>query len=223
MKKLVFFLLFFPSVLFSQIHFDLGVDGGSAFVFHKTDYQQTSLYNLYRFVAISFNDDFTFDEFKEVYGVQSYCFNPVFGVDGEIWHEKIPLFISTGVSTSPSTLQKPMFKGEIGIRKDFFLNNGWTIQGKTSFLYVIDKGFGTATIVNSVKNDVARNELKKFFVSKPVKQSGSLIRFETGIYKSFNNFSVGAGIYYNQDVTEQLKRYARMNVLGISLQTIFNL
>lgn len=222
MKKLSFLLLFLPSVLFSQTHFEISSNGGYSLGFHKIDYQQTGLYPLYKTIEVIL-PDLTFEDFIRVYKIRNYVHNPVFGVDGEIYNEKIPIFISVGVSTSPSTLQKPRYKGEIGIRKDVTINGLWTIQGKGSFMYVIDRGFGTSTIINSVGNDVARNSLKNFFVSAPIKQNGYLIYFGGLIYRNFGDFSIGSEFYYNLDVTYQLKRYARMSALGGNVKITFHI
>lgn len=222
MKKLFLFLFFFPSVLFSQTRFDLSLHGGNSFAIHNIDYRQTNLYYLYRTVEVII-PGLTFERFIQDYKIRNYAYNPVFGVDGEIWNEKIPVFISAGIGTSPSTLQKPRYKGELGIRKDFILNDSWTIQGKASFAYVIDRGFGTSTIINSVGNKVARNSLKNFFVSTPMKQTGSLIGFNCHVFRSFGDISIGAQVYYYLDVTYQLKRYARMNTLGSNIKVVFNL
>lgn len=228
MKKLFFLLLFIPSIMVGQIRFDIGVDGGICFSNPQINYENTTLYNLYEYVLLFIPEDqkadYTFERFKEVYNINDVFSNPVFGVDGEVWSEKFPLFIGTSISTSPSSLQKQRCRIFAGIKRNFYFGEDWKLQFKASYGYVIDRGLGTKTLISAIRNDDARRYAETFFKSKPVPQTGYLISFSPSILKDFGSFSVGLNCFYNLDTTDRLKNgVMRMNNFGTNIRIVMEL
>jgi hypothetical protein len=225
MKKLFIVFLFIPSIMVGQIKFDLGVDGGICFSNPQINYENTTLYNLYEFTALSFpNNSYSFEQFKGDYQIKDIFYNPVFGLNGEIWSEKIPLFIGTSISTSPSSLQKQRCRIFAGIKKNFYFAESWNIQLKASYGYVIDRGLGSKTLISSIGDDTERNLAESFFQSKVIPQDGYLLSFSPSILKNFGSFSVGLNGFYNLDLTDKLKRgNMRMNNFGLNVTGVFHL
>lgn len=225
MKKLFFLLLFIPSFMVGQIRFDLSLDGGICFSDPQINYENTTLYSLYEFTALSFpNNSYSFEQFKTDYRIRDIFYNPVFGLNGEVWSEKIPLFVGTSISTSPSSLQKQRCRIYAGIRKNFYFAESWNIQLKASYGYVIDRGLGGKTLISSIGNDTARNLAESFFQSKVIPQDGYLLSFSPSILKNFGAFSVGLNGFYNLDLTDKLKRgNMRMNNFGLNVTGVFHL
>lgn len=228
MKKLFFLLLFIPSFMVGQIRFDLSLDGGICFSDPQIEYERTTLYNLYKSIEIFIPEDeradYTFEKFKDVYNIKDVFNNPVFGVDGELWSEKIPLFIGTSISTSPSSLQKQRCRIFAGIKRNFYFGEDWKFQFKASYGYVIDRGLGTKTLISAIRNNDARRYAESFFKSQPVPQTGYLLSFSPSILKDFGDFSVGLNAFYNIDVTDRLKRSnMRMNNFGANIRMVMEL
>lgn len=208
-----------------QIRFDIGVDGGICFSNPQINYENTTLYSFYEFTALSFpNNSYSFEQFKTDYRIRNIFYNPVFGLNGEVWSEKIPLFVGTSISTSPSSLQKQRCRIYAGIRKNFYFAESWNIQLKASYGYVIDRGLGGKTLISSIGNDTARNLAESFFQSKVIPQDGYLLSFSPSILKNFGSFSVGLNGFYNLDLTDKLKRgNMRMNNFGLNVTGVFHL
>lgn len=208
-----------------QIRFDLSLDGGICFSDPQINYENTTLYSFYEFTALSFpNNSYSFEQFKTDYRIRDIFYNPVFGLNGEVWFEKIPLFIGTSISTSPSSLQKQRCRIFAGIKRNFYFAESWNIQLKASYGYVIDRGLGSKTLISSIGNDTARNLAESFFQSKVIPQDGYLLSFSPSILKNFGSFSVGLNGFYNLDLTDKLKRgNMRMNNFGLNVTGVFHL
>jgi hypothetical protein len=98
----------------------------------------------------------------------------------------------------------------------------------TGYKFVVDNGFGSNTIVNSIGNKEARDLAATFFGSEePIgDNTGQLIMVRGGLGKDFGQYDrmrIGAEAYGELDLTDKLQRESRMTNIGAQLYLRFKI
>ncbi|MGI9159011.1 MAG: hypothetical protein ACR2K1_04585, partial [Saprospiraceae bacterium] len=82
-KRLLFFIfgaLFTPSVFAQQgLKVDLGMNVGMSRLYHNTRFETTTLYNLYKTVELTHDDEYTWDDFADDFEIRDKFTQPRFG------------------------------------------------------------------------------------------------------------------------------------------------
>lgn len=224
----LFLLLFFASsTSFAQgkFVFNLTATTGVSKIQPNIPFHLTPLYNVYQFVRISHNEPYSFGQFAKDYQLIEEYNQFRFGVNFEVTHTKIPVFAMGEISSSPSTYEKFAYGVTAGIGKDFINTNNFVFSPRLGYKVVQDNGYGSRTLVNSIGLKEARELAATFFdPANPIgSQRGNLLTAKLGIGKQFKAFHAGLSGYYELDLTDKIKRQARMTNYGLNAYATFNL
>jgi hypothetical protein len=203
-----------------QFRLDLGLNGGVSQLYHKTRFETTTLYNLYKFTAISHPEGYTWEQFTEDYEIRNSFMQPRFGFSALASYGELPLFLMAEMMSSPSSYQKMMVGVSGGVGKEFYdIDSSFYASFQGGYKFVRDFGFGSSTLVNSIRNDEARSLAASFFDPKqPLgKPSGNLFVLRVGFGKALgyeHRMFMGVDLFGELDLTPQIARESRMNTIG---------
>lgn len=232
-QRLFFFILV---ILFSLpvcaqdgLKVDLGMNVGMSRLYHNTRFETTTLYNLYKTVELTHDDDYTWDDFADDFEIRDKYTQPRFGFSTLVTYGELPLFLMGELMSSPSSYQKMMIGVSGGVGKTFFTYDSVyyaTFLG--GYKFVQDFGFGSSTLVNSIGNRDARELIATYFDPKePLgRPRGHLFILRGGIGKVFGDtqrITVGVDAYGELDLTPQLSRESRMTSIGVLAYVRFRL
>lgn len=210
----------------------INLNVGYGRLYHDTNFETTKLNGLYKFVAISHSDEYTWEEFAERYGVRSEYYQPRFGFSARFNYKEWPLVLLAEAMSSPSSYEKIAFSGTLGLGKDLPIgdNTGIIFSFLGGYKYVYDKGFGSTTLVNSLGNDEARKYAAEWFdPEKPLGTNrGNLFTLRAGFGKMLDeaeSMMAGVEAYGELDLTDKVAREggARMTNAGLNVYFRWNL
>jgi hypothetical protein len=209
----------------------VGINTGGSKLFHNTHFEATNLVEVYKFVQLSHKppETYTWDNFKEDYGLRSSYAQPRYGLNVYLAHRLFPVFANVDFMSSPSSYQKMALGLTIGLGKDFRpFDSDIFFSAHGGFKRVFrDTGFGAETVTFSTSKE-ARESLATFYnPSRPLGvQSGNLLALRAGcghVLGAAERAAIGCELYYELDVTNETVRQARMTNAGINIYFRFDL
>jgi len=228
-------LLFLAPSMFGQnnkkdLHIQVGMNFGVSQLQHNTRFETTTLHNVYQFTAISHRPaKYNWEDFEEDYELQQTVIQPRFGLSALVTYKNWPVFILGEAMSSTSSYEKMAYSVAGGIGKDFYAaDESMFFSFHTGYKFVMDNGFGSNTIVNSIGNKEARELAATFYGSEePIGDNiGQLLMVRGGMGKDFgqeNRMRIGAEAYGELDLTDKLKRESRMTNIGAQLYLRFKI
>jgi hypothetical protein len=215
-----------------KLQFQLGLNLGGSKLFHETRFKETPLLAQYEIIEESFNihgEDYTWEDFEKDFDLQSSFTQPRFGFSGVFSYGHLPLFLVAEAMSSPSDYTKMAFSGTIALGKDFYdYDSVYYLTFMGGYKHVMDKGFGSNTIVNSIRNDYMRTRMQEFFA--PEKPLGSiranLFTLRLGVGRTLGyarRIRVGLEGYGELDLIEKTVRPSRMTNAGVNLYLRFKI
>lgn len=224
----LFFLLVFlfgSQSLFSQnLHVDFGFNMGASELFHGTKFKETPLLDQYEIieeVKYRDNETYTWDNFEEDFGLKTHYIQPKFGFTAHITYADWPVMAVAEAMSSPSAYTKMSYGATIGFGKDLFnYDSTFTFSFLAGYKFVYDEGFGSSTLVNSVRDDYMRKRLETFFApEQPLgRQRGNLLAVRGGVGKMLGydkRWKVGVEAIGELDLIEKSVRVSRMTNVGL--------
>jgi hypothetical protein len=230
--------LFFTASLQAQsdFHLQVGMNVGGSALFHNINFQETPLYAQYdinkKLVKDLYGKDLTWPEFSKEFGLRSHYIMPRFGFSGHLTYQDWPVFVAAEAMSSPSTYTKMEFGVTVGMGQYWTLDDeSWVVGVHGGYKFVIDNGFGSSTIVNSVGDAQIRKDLQEFFnPTNPLRSTrGNLFTLRTGIGKKFGDIEsrhplqVGIELYGELDLVDKVQRQARMTNVGATVYARFTM
>jgi hypothetical protein len=229
-------LRFLPTLLFllvcsffaaaQNLRIDVGFTAGGSMLFHNTRFQETSLnaqYEIIQEVKRRDGETYAWEDFESDFGLNQQFMQPRFGFTAHVTYKDWPVVAIAEALSSPSGYTKMTYAGTVGFGKTFF---NWDTSMNFSFLagykYVLDEGFGSNTIINSVRDDFMRERLSTFFnPTNPLgRKLGNLLVVRGGVGKVFGweqEWSAGVDVYGELDLLEKSVRFSRMTNVGAML------
>jgi hypothetical protein len=223
----------FARNFFKRINFNIGMNGGASQLFHNTDFEGNQKFqSLYKFVTFSHDppESYTWAMFEEDYKMRKTFTQPRFGFSADLSFRGLPLHIMGDWMSSTSTYEAMTFSTTLALGHDFSIgdNIGLSYSVLGGYKFILDSGWGTATIVNSFKDSRIRDEAIEFFDPyEPLgTNKGKLFVLRTGLGKTIgysNNMKLGVECYGELDATPKIKRSSRMTNFGAQIYLRFNL
>jgi hypothetical protein len=206
-------------------------------LFHNINFQETPLYSQYDFSKKLSKDlygkDLTWEQFSKELGLKSHYNQPRFGFSGHLTYKDWPIFAAAEAMSSPSTYTKMAYSATIGMGQYWTLDDeSWVVGVHGGYKFVMDEGFGSNTIVNSVSDPQLRKDLQEFFnPTNPLRSTkGNLFTLRTGIGKRFSSdlenkhpLQVGIEFYGELDMVDKVSRQARMTNIGANVYARFTM
>lgn len=227
MKNLIIFSLLLLSVSASaQLTVEIAPASMSHMV-HKADFRSSNaLYNLYRTIALTHPNGYSFEQFMQDFELSQKINSFQYGIGVNYVDRKFPVYVGAGLFSSPSDFHNLAYfiKAGIGKRRVLGLYSRFVIDGGVGFMYVKDYGFGRNTIVNSIGNDIIRQNVDAFFVDTQSSDKNTAMMLNSNVYFAYNlSYRMSAGMYgmFAVDLTDSLKRTMRMNFLSFGLKIGF--
>jgi hypothetical protein len=224
---LLLFAIFFSTTTFAQnLKLDIGINVGASQLLHATNFESSRLQNDYLVtkerVWKAFKMEYTWEDYVKGNELRTTFIQPRFGFSAHLGYRDWPIFAVVDMMSSSSSYEKIAFGGTIGMSHTFlsfeetyFL----TLQG--GYKFVVDKGFGANTLVNSIGDNSIRQNLKTYFDPKePLGTNrGNLftLRAEVGRFLATDKkIKIGLTAYGELDLTNSTARAAnsRMNTIG---------
>ena len=168
-------------------------------------------------------ETYAWEDFESDFGLNQQFMQPRFGFTAHVTYKDWPVVAIAEALSSPSGYTKMTYAGTVGFGKTFF---NWDTSMNFSFLagykYVLDEGFGSNTIINSVRDDFMRERLSTFFnPTNPLgRKLGNLLVVRGGVGKVFGweqEWSAGVDVYGELDLLEKSVRFSRMTNVGAML------
>jgi hypothetical protein len=205
-----------------QVNF--GITAGASQLFHGTQFDATPLVSLYKIVQQSHKppESYTWERFEKDYQLRTTFIEPRFGINLYLNYDKLPFFALLEANTSTSSFRKPSYAATLGFGRDFTLDSVYFFSGHVGLKHIFhDAGFGSNTIVNSIGNNIAREEASKIFDPRLAlgRNSGNVATLRVGVGRFFgyyNEYALGLEAYGELDLTDKIVRDARMNAIGIN-------
>lgn len=225
-------LLFsFPQTTTAQLkylNFNVSMNGGYSTLAHKTDFQTTPLYYEYANYAEILNlhgiSDYSWEDFESDLKLGESFNQPRLGVKGQLMYRDWPIILEGEAMSSTSDYTKASYAVSAGLGKYFyFADSSVYFSFFSGYKYVIeDFGFGSKTLVNSIGNEVIRDNLSKIFAPQNTigKPSGDLFALHVSFAKTLDwyyRWSVGIEGYYEVDLTDKVVRGSRMTNYGANI------
>lgn len=225
---LLFFAVFAPAFA-QKIKFNVNLNLGASRLYHNSDFKTTTLVNYYENIQEVFalrGIDYTWEDFAKDHKLRTTLVQPRFGFNAYISYKDWPVFLLAEAMSSTSDYTKMAYSGTIGMGRDFKpFDNEFYMTFLGGYKYVVDKGFGSNTIVNSVGDKSLRENLATFFgtVEPLGSNRGNLfvLRVGLGMPVGAGSTCIGAEAYGELDLTDKLKREARMTNTGVHLYVRF--
>jgi len=228
---LPFFLISFMqlSVLNAQdLHLNFGIRSGGSILFHDTRFQEVPSINgqyltLKEVIWERYREVYTWENFVSDFELKNKVIQPRYGFDLQVTYKDWPVVGIVELLSSPSGYLKPTYGATLGFGKVLY---NWDTTMTFSFLagykYVIDQGFGTQTLLNSIGDKSLRDNVSLGFnPSDPLdKKHASLVVARGGVGKVFGwdkRWTAGVDLYGELDLTEKSVRFSRMTNVGAML------
>ncbi len=207
---------------------------GASKLYHDIDYKSTVANNLFEYTKELFAHEgieYTWEQFARSNKLNSSFIQPRFGFSAHLSYGNWPAFAILEGMSSTSSYEKMAYSATVGMGKDFPIgdNTGLFFSALGGYKFVIvDKGFGAKTLVNGVGDRSLRKNLQTFFgPQQPLgTNKGNLFTLRLGIGKTFGeleNMSAGIEGYGELDLTDRIKRNARMTNVGAQVYMRFNI
>ncbi len=231
------FLLFFCcfSLLSAQkLALKVGMNVGASKLYHGIDYRSTVVNNLYEYARELFAKegiDYTWEQYARSNELNNSFLQPRFGFSAHLSYANWPAFAIFDGMSSTSSYEKMAYSVTVGMGKDFPIgdNTGMFLTALGGYKFVLmDKGFGAKTLINGVGDRSLRQNLQTIFDPKQPLGSnkGNLFALRLGVGKTFGeleNMSVGVEGYGELDLTDRIKRNARMTNVGAHIYLRFHI
>lgn len=207
---------------FKYLNLNISMNGGYSQLLHKTDFKTTKLVNLWQFI----NEhptlpDLTWEEFLEGYQIKDRFWQPRLGFTGQLTYREWPIKVVGEMMSSSSSYTKISYSIMGGLGKDIYISDStWYFSFLGGYKYVFkDYGFGSNTLVNSIRLESARKELEQFFapVDPLGRPSGDLFALRVGFARTLDwyyRWSAGVEAFYELDLTDKIVRNSRMTTYG---------
>lgn len=226
-SALLLFILHYAAS--AQFHFAIGMNMGGTQLIHDTRFQDTPLHPLYETIENTHPEGYTWDQFKKDFDLRDAYLQPRFGFSAHLSYRNWPLAIIGEAMSSPSTYTKMAYSGTILLGQKFDIGDSdFFFSAHAGYKFVRDFGFGSGTLVNSIRDDDQRSLVSQYFDPKqPLgPQTGQLFTIRLGFGQTFGaNDQVSAGIETigELDLTDKTARRgnARMTNLGLQLYARF--
>lgn len=226
---LCLFLLLGVQMQAQKFNLSIGMNLGGSNLNHQTRFESTTLRNLYETIAITHPDGYEWEQFEEDFELRENFNQLRFGFFVRASHSNIPLLIIGEAMSSTSTYEKMAYGVTGGLGKEFYLfNDGLQVSFLGGYKFLWDKGFGSSTLVNSIGHKDARKLVATYFdPSQPLGTTfGNLFVLRGGIGKVLDRerqWAVGAEAFGELDLTDRIKREARMTNVGVNIFLRYNL
>jgi hypothetical protein len=232
MRKAIFTHLFFllcsmPFASAQDFRIDVGLNVGGSQLFHNTNFESSRLYSDYLVtkerVWKEYKLDYTWQDYEEGNELRYSFIQPRFGFSAHLGYKNWPVFIIAEAMSSPSSYQKMSFGGIGGLSQTLYNYDTtfhFTIQA--GYKFVLDQGFGSNTLVNSIGDKTIRENLASYFnPAAPLgTQLGNLftLRLECARYfDAAKKLQAGLNLYGELDLTDKSTRPSRMNTVGFNV------
>jgi hypothetical protein len=219
-------------VYLSKLKLDVGLNMGGSVLMHQTRFEESRLRDAYKYAADLFakhDMEYTWDQFAADHKLRESFAQPRIGFSALITYDRLPFYIMAEYMSSTSSYQKMSISATIGMSQDFFLPSEEDYFGvKGGYKFVVrDFGFGSQTLVNSIGDDQLRKDLAVFYDPKqPLgAPSGRLFASQLSYGHVFadGNFTAGADVFGELDLTPVISRESRMTNFGIECFIRFRL
>jgi hypothetical protein len=226
-STLLFFLIAFCPTMFAQdLKLDVGINVGVSQLLHGTNFESSRLQNDYLVtkerVWKAFQKEYTWEDYVKGNELRTSFIQPRFGFSAHLGYRDWPIFAVAEMMSSSSSYEKIAFGGTVGLSHTFSdIEETYFLTFQGGYKFVVDKGFGANTLVNSIGDNSIRQNLKTFFDPKePLGTNrGNLftLRAEVGRFiDAHKKIKVGVTAYGELDLTNSTARAAnsRMNTIG---------
>jgi hypothetical protein len=209
MKK-TFILLMAATSAMSAQKIDYGLSASYGALLPKIQYQQTRVMDYASSKSIDIAD------YKKT--LKKVIISPSFGLSAELYYPSFPAYCRAELATSKSAIQYLSASAEIGFGDDFALQDNYNfVTLKIGYKLLYDRGFGKATIINSVKTTNEQTALMPYLKRKEFDtQTAKIIPIKAGIGHDFDGLKVGALIQLDIDVSS-IVSIAKMNSVSIGI------
>ncbi len=209
MKK-TFILLMAATSAMSAQKIDYGLSASYGALSPKIQYQQTRVMDYAASKSIDIAD------YKKT--LKKVIIAPSFGLSAELYYPSFPAYCRAELSTSKSAIQYLSASAEIGFGDDFALQDNYNfVTLKIGYKLLYDRGFGKATIINSVKTANEQTAVMPYLKRKEFDtQTAKIIPIKAGIGHDFDGLKVGALIQLDVDVSS-IVSIAKMNSVSIGI------
>lgn len=226
--------LFFLLAAFSLraqdgFNLQIGMNMGMSKLFHNINFQEEpKLRALYNTIAYTHPEGYPWERFEEDFNLKtSAVVQPRFGFSGSLTYRNWPICVYGEAMSSPSSYDKMMYGVTIALGKNFDLGRSdFFISAYGGYKFVKDFGFGTQTLLNAIGNKEIRAEVQQYFNPEdPLgPQTARMFSLRFGAGKTIgadDNLSVGLEGYGELDLTDKIKRTARMTNIGVQAYARF--
>ncbi len=229
MFKLYFFvflglgMLLGTSLNAQKFNFSVGMNMGASRLSHQTRFETTTLRNLYETIELTHREGYEWEKFASDFQLRESFTQPRFGFFLRASHRNLPILLIGEAMSSTSSYEKMAYSVTLGFGQEFYiLNENIYCSFLGGYKLIWDKGFGANTLVNSIGHKDARSLVATYFA--PVKplgtDMGNLFVLRGGLGKTVDRdrqWTVGADVYGELDLTPRIKRESRMTNVGINL------
>jgi hypothetical protein len=215
-----------------NFHLNVGLDMGGSQIFHNTQFKKTPLYDQFEIIQEVYRRDdkeYTWQNFEEDFGLHSSFLQPRFGLSAHLTYKELPFFLIGEAMSSPSGYTKMMYGVTAGVGKDFYTaDETFCFTFKGGYKFVWDKGFGSNTLINAVRDDFMRERLAAFFnPTEPLgRQRGNMFSLRLGAGKTLGaekRTIAGIEFFGELDLVEKSVRSSRMTNMGAQVYMRFRL
>ncbi|MEI6410913.1 MAG: hypothetical protein WCR52_16120 [Bacteroidota bacterium] len=227
----LFFLFFIGSSITAQsgFNFEVGMNMGMSKLYHNIRFdEEPKLVALYKTIMLTHPEGYPWSRFEEDFNLKTKSImQPRFGFSGTLTYRDWPVAVYLEGMSSPSSYLKMTYGVTIALGKKFDLGRSdYFVTGYGGYKFVKDFGFGNQTILNAIGNKEIRGEVEQYFnPEKPLgQQKARMFTLRGGIGKTFGSddqLSVGIEGYGELDLTDKIKRTARMTNIGLQAYARF--
>jgi hypothetical protein len=222
--------------LYAQIghilHINPRLNVGASQMYPDVRFEKSFL-EVYKFVKIPFDNrgiPYSFEDFEKDYKLRNTFIQPRYGMDVMLTAFDWPFFILAETMSSTSSYQKMSLNVTGGIGMNFpVLDSAMCLSAHLGYkMVLIDRGFGSKTMVNSIGSDEGRDLAGTFLGARqPLgRPTGNMLSLRVGASKFLGysrRVSVGLEMYGDLDLTDELVREARMTNVGMQLYVRYHL
>jgi hypothetical protein len=224
--------LSFFSLQAQDLHVNVGMNIGGVQLFHNTQFKKTPLLDEFEIIQEVYRRDdlkYTWEDFEKDFGLESSFLQPRFGFTAHLSFKEWPVFVIGEAMSSASGYTKMAYGVTAGLGKDFYTpNQSFCFTFNGGYKFVWDKGFGSNTLINAVRDDFMRERLAAFFnPAEPLgRQRGNLFTVRLGAGKTLGadkKIITGIEFYGELDLVEKSVRTSRMTNMGAHVYFRFRL
>jgi len=227
----LFLIFFIGSSISAQsgFNFEVGMNMGMSKLYHNIRFdEEPKLVALYKTIAFTHPEGYPWERFEQDFNLKTKSIvQPRFGFSGTLTYRDWPLAVYLEGMSSPSSYLKMTYGVTIALGKKFDLGRSdYFVTGYGGYKFVKDFGFGNETILNAIGNKEIRAEVEQYFnPEKPLgQQKARMFSMRGGVGKTFgadDQLSVGIEGYGELDLTDKIKRTARMTNIGLQAYARF--